>query len=673
MFRANNKISKQEKLASKNKIRDNEVAGIEATVVGFMTKQGQSISSFAKDTLILVVVQDPDSVPDSPNLVRTTHGPDGPVKEVSCYIKWTDDAKLYTENNIQDAKLGTYRGSFKKILEYWDSSKNTVAKTAWFPLANQLFALTVWSNDVPATLVRGSRIVVNGSFQQYISCPVEKKGGAQGGAQKKDDIVGKIAVVDTSALAGTAYGGASSPMAPQEALQEAQKHGKTLLAPQIRTSMNTNGKLEFSSRNVVQSDFESFQSILSSNFKIPEHKGDDYCLVLSIRNHQEGAADPADLLPGPEMVVLQPRCHDMNELQKAPPKQDATKTEAREMCKAVGLKIYKYGTEGFSWERTHPWTVLFSLYQGDILGLGISWLETWLKFGGLPWEGAVVLQVNAETSLSLTTNRPDYRESKGTSGQLNCWVKSIAWDVEGTVRRYGYPVSGSELIPRLYADIYDDVQSKGVRKVLCDMSTLGARLPQGLHNELHVHGRESPVINVNEWTSDAGWLCVSEEHEFYVLVHLPVPPQLVPRNGENNDEAIDAYLDSGDKALRALSSDKELVDVLLGAKTLPNVITYTQEELEAFARITNDEERAKAYPGRGPSSKRRYPGAKPPSSMGFDFIVYALRKQQPGHSAERTAPSTAAAEAAVNSTTTSTGGAAATTTTTKSSKGGKKK
>lgn len=645
MFRSA-KVSKQEKLASKNKIRDNEVGGIECVVVGFMTKQGQAIGSYAKDTLILVVVQDPNSVPDSPNLVRTTGGaPRGTtdsMKEVSCYLKWTDDAKLYVENNITDAKLGSYRGSFKKILDYWDTTKNCVAKTAWFPLADQIFSLTVWSNDVPASLCRGSRIVVNGSFQQYIYCPMDKKAAAAGGAgavQKKDDIANKITVVDPAALivatgapaiaAAAATGGiGNSPMAPQDAQQEAQKHSKSLLSPEIRTSMSTNGKLEFSSRNVVQSAFDSFQSVLLMNFKLPEHRGDDYCLILNIRNHQADVKSLADLLPGPETVVVQTPSFDVNDLQKAPPKQDPTKTDAREMCKTVGLKIYKYGVEGFSEEETKPWTVLFSLYQSHALGLGMSWLETWLKFGGLPWEGVAVLQVDADTTLSLATNRPDYLESKGTSGQLNCWVKSVAWDVDGTVRRYGYPVRGTDLFPRLYADIYDDVQSKGQRKVLCDMGTLGARLPQGLHNELHVQGRDSPVINVNEWTSDAGWMCVSDEREFYVLVHLPVPPQLIPRNGENNDDAISDYMDAADRVLRKLS-EAELIDVLLGVKTLPNIITYTQEEVDALARIQSDEERAKAYPGRGPSFKRKYVGsAKTPSSMGFDFIVYALQKRE---------------------------------------------
>ena len=80
------------------------------------------------------------------------------------------------------------------------------------------------------------------------------------------------------------------------------------------------------------------------------------------------------------------------------------------------------------------------------------------------------------------------------------------------------------------------------------------------------------------------------------------------------------------KTFRSLDDD-ELISVLLGETVLDDVITYHKEEIDALAAIESPEERALAYPGRG-GAVRKYAGrsGKLPSSWGFDFLVYAVKK-----------------------------------------------
>jgi hypothetical protein len=142
---------------------------------------------------------------------------------------------------------------------------------------------------------------------------------------------------------------------------------------------------------------------------------------------------------------------------------------------------------------------------------------------------------------------------------------------------------------------------------------------------LHTEGRQSSVINLNEWTSDAGWLMTSEEHELFVLPYLPIKPELFK---DNNTEAIEEYLSDAMKQLRELS-EEDLVAVLLGDKVLDGILTYHKEELDAFKAIQKPEDRSLAYPGRGSFAKRSFKGvAKRPSSYDFDFIVWALKKSK---------------------------------------------
>lgn len=647
----NVRVTKQERGASKNKVGKNEVPGLEAAVIGFETSSGHKrLAKFqdadAKSAVILAVLTNRQAIPDLANKVRTSSSNPN-LKEVSCSIHWTPDARLYVERNISDAILGTYRGNLKNILDFWDRDKAAVVTNVWIPLTEQIYGIKVWSGEVPAELTCGSRITLNGAFQVYMYCPEDRKGpfssaSGGGGADKKDDIIAKTVVADPSALAST-------PLAPQDALQETQSYAKTLRSPEINFTIYTNGRVEFSSKNVTRGAFENLQSITNTDFRLPKDSRDTYSLIFNIGNHQADINSLSELLPGPEMVVIQDRVFDANQLKKAPPKMDPTKTDVREMCKTVGLKVFAYEKES----EVHDlgdicwWTVMIPLYEDRLMGIGISSLEHWLKFGGLPWEGIAALQVDAETTMRLPTNQEHHLLAHASNGQLQCHVKNVAWNVAGTVRRYGFPVT-VDLLSRLYADIYQDVvTTDNERIVLCPMETLVGRVPANFIPEIHAAQCDSAVINLNEWNGNAGWLFLSNEHEFYVLVHLPVPSDLMPREGENNDEAILEYMERSEAAIRQLST-KELIEVLLGTQAVPNVFTYTQEEMDALKRIPTNKDRAKAYPGRGPASKRKYAGvAKAPSSWGFDFIVYALKKEKEDERAAPVQPIIPAAAAAV--------------------------
>lgn len=143
---------------------------------------------------------------------------------------------------------------------------------------------------------------------------------------------------------------------------------------------------------------------------------------------------------------------------------------------------------------------------------------------------------------------------------------------------------------------------------------------------------------MNEWNADAGWLVSGVDYELYVVLYLPIPPELLKDPG-----ACEEYTEAAQQVFRDMPED-DFVNAILGdadasvpqvevAGAMRDVITYHADELKCFAAIDDGEARAPAYPGRGTqprvfADRNARQGAKPPASYGFDFLVYAVPKQE---------------------------------------------
>ena len=81
--------------------------------------------------------------------------------------------------------------------------------------------------------------------------------------------------------------------------------------------------------------------------------------------------------------------------------------------------------------------------------------------------------------------------------------------------------------------------------------------------------------------------------------------------------------------LSTFLDEPEFTDIVLGATLRDDLKLYHKEETDCFASIKDPKERCKAFPGRGPTGSRIYTGLKKaPTSFGFDFLVYAVKKQE---------------------------------------------
>jgi hypothetical protein len=179
-----------------------------------------------------------------------------------------------------------------------------------------------------------------------------------------------------------------------------------------------------------------------------------------------------------------------------------------------------------------------------------------------------------------------------------------------------------KLIEKLYADLYKFYKDDNSHKLDLDRLPDRTQFP----NKLHEQGDLS-VINLCEWKSSAAWIL--EQYDLYVLPYFPIPQHLT-NHGDVDPVEVQQHHATSLEKLKAME-ESDLIATLLGEKSVEGLDLYHAEELQALQAITNPMERALAYPGRG-AGKRVYKGfknPKGPSSNGFDFLVYCLKRQEP--------------------------------------------
>jgi hypothetical protein len=99
-------------------------------------------------------------------------------------------------------------------------------------------------------------------------------------------------------------------------------------------------------------------------------------------------------------------------------------------------------------------------------------LDHWLKFGRQKWQGVAVVSVDAAgtRSTELFKNSKNDAQANQWAGHLECWAKSVYWDVESSVRSFGVPVKDkAAFLGRLYGDIYQEAENKKTKTTIIQL------------------------------------------------------------------------------------------------------------------------------------------------------------------------------------------------------------
>lgn len=588
-----------------------------------------------------------------PNLIRINEKTG--LREARFRITTTQQDKVtdyFAYHVDQEKNHGrTYTGPVPNYRDFWDDVNGKLATHTWHPIEDALgnsplLTLKLWRGEFPPDMKVGSIINVAVTFDQYVAIP--KARGVAVAIEKANEERKKMAqlIQASTATVSAPWAGESggnggeepaAPTAPSAgSSDDDHKRHPTIslnLAGNSGISYNENNKSDCTPLQAFGGDFDNRRHFL----RLPESQYDSMGLVVPFSEYQ--CYDSWDLYePGPSTARSLDVSYDARDYQKAPKGEDPEKTLVREEKKTVSVNVLQYNGKIPDPETEFPFTVQFSLFKSHTMGTGITNLDHWTKFGRLKWQGLAVVSVDAVGTRNIELNKLGIndKEKNQWAGQLDCWTKAVFWDVESSVRSFGFPVKDKKaLLSRLYADIYSEATSTKKGTVLTlPMHDLGRRLPNGnalLPNPLHVAANKSRAINLGEWSSDAGWIVSNDNYDLYVLLHLPIPPELVA-----DRDACEEYTESTTKVFQDME-EGDFIDVILGESTkIPkvtvagakrDVLVYHPDELACFKAIEDDEKRALALPGRGPQPREyadRPQGAKPPSSYGFDFLVYAI-------------------------------------------------
>lgn len=624
---------------------------VDVQVLGFQDpKTMRPLPSFGPDAQCVVRVYNVENLPERQNTIRINS--DTGVREVYSTVNYAEDAKQYIQNHIPEAMEGKYKGNFVEISKYWDGAKKCLASHAWFPLQDTAgnavsFTIKFWPSATAkfppsGDVLLGSVVTINGYFQQYVSLPkLQKKPGSSSTATAaaKNTAAAPAAQLPHAPTAPATDDDAADDAADDEggevklvstavAVPAAVVETKDFRSPNIRLSLCTNHGMELSCNNsagatplqVFTGSFDDRKHFCA----LPSTDSDGAVLIVPLGNYQE--CDSVDQFePGPSTVRWRQISLE-NKAYEKPPKGQPVESPTRESKLDISVFVSQY--EGkCDPTKDLPMLIFGTAYQDQVWGTGITYPSQWLKYGRLDWQGMCIMQVNAPD-----TRRNEYNLSKtkaekdGLRGVINCYVKTILWDVEATARKEGVVVDKELLLSTLYADIYSDAENKktGKRTVLFPLDQFPRRTLATVDHALHKFGRSSPIINLNEWTSDAGWIMMDDSLECVVVPYLPIP-------SDKKLEDSFTYRASALQKLRALDAGEKLVNVLTGKETLKGVVTYHPDELEALNNIEDAEERAKALPGRGEVPRNYGEGvdATKISTFGFDFIVFILKKKSP--------------------------------------------
>jgi hypothetical protein len=630
---------------------------ISVQILGFQDpKTMKFYDKFSPDLECYVRVHFPEKLEERANTIRI--GENG-VREIYTSVNYAEEAKQYINTHIPEAIEGKYRGNFTEIREYWDTDKKCLSTHAWCPLHDIMgngygFRVKLWNSatKIPPNeqMEIGRLLTVNGYFQQYISMPPKPKKEKKESTETATTTNGSassskapFSPAAAAAAAAVAAEGVEDDDDDNEDGGDDKTSNKTtgggggggggkkdFRCPNIRLTLCTNYGMELSADNNTEaSPIEIFDGSFDNKkhfCTLPTSDSDAPVLVIPLHGYQDGVNSLEEVEPGPSTIRLRQVSLEHKSYEK-PPKGQPVESPLRESKLDINVLVSQYDNQ-YDPSTDLPYLVSCTAYQNHVWGTGITWHSQWLKYGRLDWRGYAVVQVDANDTRRNENNiTPANATKNGIRGVINCWIKSILWDVEGTVRAEGIVVDKEALLFMLYADIYSDAENKktGKRTVLFPLDQFPKRTQATRDHALHKDGRSSTVINLNEWSSDAGWIMTDSSYECVVVPYLPVPPE---KKADDPNEVF-GYRQSALKKLRALDADK-LVEVLIGKETVKGVLTYHADELEILSNIEDPEIYAKALPGRG-EVPRIYPQDIDPtkiSTWNFDFLVFILKVKQ---------------------------------------------
>jgi hypothetical protein len=625
-----NNLGKSTIKDGQKKLKDGDLT-ITGKIVRFSNPSGtETRDSFGSttDTNIEFYPVKLDKLNSTPNVMRKEN--DGKIK-VYCKLQIQPKAITYIKYWAPIARQGHYKGEFKKILDFVDENNNVVDHV-WYTLANEngktcLINLKLWNNaNVPPNLVEGSEIDISGSFGCYLDVKEPTFGFRKNNTSvsKDEEIVAKDLALNTTHIPEV-HEEAVVDMLNEVEVSFSSSSNVPKIAPYIRFGMTSNTGVFFSKDNVDCSALESFSSEVDNRrhfLEMPKDIHECFAFVVPMSEYQADLENPEDCEVGPSTGRAQRISFDMKDNEKPPKGVSAELTTNRESKKTVDLFVTQYGSR--MTEDDLPYLLEFTIYQGDVIKTGITHREHWLKFGRIPWHGIAVVNVDTKTTLNLAINK---QADARIAGKLECWLKNVFFDVPSTCRTYGIKVNKNILLSKLYADVYVDAnKTSGERMLFIQMDKLGKRSENGFtNNPLHVKGTESDAINLGEWTSDAGFVLTNDLIDLYVLLYIPIKQDLLI-NGEVNEDEASKYVEDCTSILKNIKDEEMLVKVLLGEEIVPELELYHPEEIEMFNSL-KPPQRALVLPGRGPKKNIKYP-KKAPKTFGFDFLVYAIKREK---------------------------------------------
>jgi hypothetical protein len=638
--------------ASSTKVKSDGVTVVGKIAAFHSGNFSQEFSTYKlKDAITLLLTK---SVAPQPGKVRINDKTG--LREALFEINIKDDkvTEYFGYHMDQLRKHGkAYMGPIPNLSDFWDEVNGKVAASVWLPIEDSLgnsplLTVKLWKGDFPPDMRAGSVISVLGNFNMYIQIP--KAQGAAVAKERAEEELKKVLQQTTAGVVtapppppDAAAGGAADDDlyangAGNSAVAEPRRH------PTFSLSFSSfNGCTYHESNRADCTPFQAFAADFDHRrhfLRLPASNYDSVGFVVPISEYQNYPSwDMYE--PGPSTARRLNVSLDERDYEKAPKGETLESTAVREEKKIISIDVLQYSGKQPDISKEFPWTLQFNVFKTHTMGTGITSLEQWLKFGRHKWQGVAVVGVDAEGTrkTELFKNNQNDASANQWAGHIECWAKTVIWDVESSVRAFGVPVKDKAgFLGRLYADIYQEAENKKTKTTIIQlpMDRLKRKFP--FASPLNTDPARR-VVNLNEWDGDAGYFVSNPEYELYVVLYLPIPPELLRDPG-----ACEEYTEAAQQALRDLP-EEDFVGALLGdpdATALPKVevagakrdiVTYHADELACFAAIDDGEARAPAYPGRGTqprvyADRNARSGAKPPASYGFDFLVYAVLKAE---------------------------------------------
>jgi hypothetical protein len=640
--------------ASATRIKSDGIALVGKVVSFHASNFSSEFPTYKLKDVITLLPTHVDKMSPQPGMLRFNE--QTKLREVYCkvdYDKKDDKVVEYFAYHVEQSRRHgkAYTGPVPNLTEYWDETNGKMAAHVWFPFEDALgntplVSAKLWDGAYPPEMRTGNVISIVGRFAVYIQIPKAQGAAIVKERAEKELEKAKQFVAQTTAMVVSAPDD-NGPPAAEDVTGEAPSGGKGGGAsepkrhPSISLGFNgSNGcsyhdsnRLDCSPYEALMGDFDNRRHFL----RLPESNYDSAGLVIPVVDYQNYSSwDQYE--PGPSTARRVNVSFAIEDYQKAPKGQDAEKTPMREAKKRVSVDVLQYNGKVPDPGAEFPFTVQFNVFTAHTLGTGITNLEQWLKFGRQKWQGVAVVSVDAAGTRSTELFKNNRNDAKANewAGHLECWVKNVVWDVESSVRSFGFPVQNkADFLGRLYADIYQEAENKKTKTTIIQlpMERLQRKLNPAIQNPLHLEKR---VINLGEWTSEAGWIVSSDDYELFVVLHLPIPQDLL-----RDPVACEEYTEAASEVFRDMS-EEDFVNVILGENGgtafvelgdlgKREILVYHPDEIACFKAIEDAEKRAPALPGRGPmtrtfADRNARSGARPPASYDFDFAVYALPK-----------------------------------------------